>query len=156
MSINRTNANYNPQRFSPPYRPVAKRFVNSTRQELALTYRAVPYLIDYALSIWAERKRDAEYAIYQIMTRFNPLAEWVVESEFGRSVVQAHFQGFVDSSDVDTPAEEVAKVRYDINIQVEGFLPLPERIVPTILGRVGVIRDVRGNFLENIKFGEAE
>ena len=103
--------------------------------------REYPVLIDYALALWAERKRDIEYITYQIITRFNPLARWVVEDEWMCGDIHATLESCTDSSDIDIDANQLAKVRYDINITIEGWLPLPGRITPTVLGRATSLED---------------
>lgn len=149
MSINRTGWRFNPQKFSPPHIPMRRRFANPEGSRVVLTYRPWPALIDYTLSVWTERKRDMEYIMYDIMTRFHPLAEFVVDDEAGlRGSVQMLFGDATDNSDIDIGAEEQAKVRYDVNVTIEGWLPLPEKILPTVLGRVTTLHDITGQFLE--------
>jgi hypothetical protein len=50
--------------------------------------------------------------------------------------------------DDDVPAEQRANKRYDYSISMEGWLPLPEKIVPSILGRVFSLREGTGIALE--------
>lgn len=149
MSINRTGWRFNPQKFSPPYINMGRRFINNDGSRMALTYRPWPALIDYNLSVWTERKRDMEYVAYQIQTRFNPLAEFRIEDESGlRGYVQLRFGEVTDNSDIDIGAEELAKVRYDFGVTMEGWLPLPEKILPTTLGKVMSLHEMNGRFLE--------
>lgn len=152
-SINRGTVRFNEQKYSPPVHPIARRY-NAEKTRVTKTFRPWPCLIDYDLSIWSERKRDAEYIIYQILTRMNPLAEFVVEDDYIRGNVQVRFGDYTDNSDIDIAGDERAKVRYDVNITIEGWLPLPEQTVPTVLGRVGEVKDFNLNsFLESLRFG---
>lgn len=149
LSINRTAWRFNVQKFSPPYIPMSRRFANPDGSRIVLTYRPWPALIDYTLSFWTERKRDMEYIMHQIIIRFNPLAEFRVDDEAGlRGNVQMRLGEMTDNSDIDIGAEELAKVRYDVNITIEGWLPLPEKILPTALGRVVSMHDRDGTFLD--------
>ncbi len=150
LSINRTGMKYNPEKFSPPYAPYTWRFADREGRKIIQTYRPWPALIDYTLSLWGERKRDNEYVAYQILTRCNPLGEFVVDDGQLRGAVQVRFNGATDNSDVDIGADELAKVRYDMEITIEGWLPLPEKIVPSVLGKVGVLHEFAGDFLEVI------
>lgn len=149
MSINRTGWRFNPEKFSPPHHPMTRRFANNEGSRIILTYRPWPALIDYQLSIWTERKRDMEYIMHQILTRFNPLGEFIVDDESGlRGSVQIRFGDSTNNSDIDIGAEELAKVRYDITITLEGWLPLPEKVLPTVLGKVATLHEITGEFLD--------
>ena len=148
MSINRGAANRYEDKYSPPFHAMRTRFVDKTGSRAANTFRPVPYLIDYTLTIWAEHKKDAELATYQINTRFHPLAEFVVEDEHLKGNVIMRFNGWKDSSDKDVDAETRPNIRYDIDITMEGWLPLPEKLVPTILGKVITMKEITGEFLQ--------
>lgn len=150
MSINRTSWRFNPDKFSPPYINMTRKFTtDNDGSRMVLTYRPWPALIDYGLSIWTERKRDIEYIIYQIQTRFHPLAEFSIDDEGGlRGTVIMKMNDITNNSDIDIGAEELAKVRYDISLTMEGWLPLPEKILPTVLGKVGSFHEIDGAFLE--------
>lgn len=145
MSINRASFEFNPQKFSQSYVPVNMTYTNVEGSRAKLTYRPYPALINYELSLWAERKDHAEYALYQIILRFHGgLAEF--KTDFGTIVGSTilSFNGWNDASDVDQSPEELAKVRYDLSITAESWIPLPEKLVPTILGRVQTVEDVDG------------
>jgi len=154
MSINRTGWRWDATRFSPPYIEMTRRFANRDGSRVAKIYRPWPCMVDYAFSIWAERKRDAEYAHFQIVTRFHPLIEIQVAFPTLRGNIRGKIGEITDNSDIDIGAEELAKVRYDINSTWECFLPLPEQVVPTILGRVGIYADSSGEILDVAEFGE--
>jgi len=136
ISISRTGQNYNPDKFTPPYRPLRRRFVNSAKTMVALSYRPVPYIVDYTLNIWSEHKRDAEYALYQILTRFNPLAELAVTDDHNFGYVQMKLISSSDTSEKEASAEQHAKVKYEISYSAEAWLSLPEKVMPTIVGTV--------------------
>jgi hypothetical protein len=152
ISINRTGAEWNPQKFSPAYHPMRMRFLDSDGSRIKFVYRPQPYMIEYQISIWAERKRDAEYIQYDIMTRFNPLAVIEVGDEHINGPLTLSFNGMTDSSDIEMGADDVPKIRYDISISAEGWLPIPtSKIVPSVLGRVTTLNDEdTGDILESI------
>lgn len=141
ISISRTGSRYNPNKFSPPYMPLRKRFVNKQRTRVALIYRPVPHFVDYTLSIWAEHKRDAEFTLYQILLRFNPLAEIRVSDDHTIGNVQMAFDSYSDNSDKEATAEQHAKVMYEVTYTAEAWLSLPEKVVPTILGPVATAKE---------------
>jgi translation initiation factor IF-1 len=151
MSVNRGSATYNSEKFSPPKHLMSRRFVDNTGSRIAAAFRPVPYLIEYSLTIWAEHKRDAEYATYQINTRFNPLAEFVIEDEHLKGTVILRWNDWTDSSDKDVEADIRPNVRYDLSITAEGWLPLPEKLLPTVLGRVTTISEEDGTALQNLQ-----
>jgi hypothetical protein len=155
MSINRTGLRWDQTRYSPPFIPMTRHFTVRDGSRMALVYRPWPCLVDYALAIWAERKRDAEYALYQIITRFNPFAETMVEFDTLKGHIRGKLGEVTDSSDIDIGAEELPKVRYDITTTWEAWLPLPEKVVPTILGRVGIVVEDSGVILDIAEFNES-
>jgi len=143
-SVNRTGLRGNPERRTPaeaaPH--FYRRFADSDKTRMVVSPREFSVLIDYTLSIWAERKRDMEFIIYQMITRFNPVAQWTVEDEFMVGDITATWEGTTDNSDIDIDANQLAKVRYDTEIKIEGWLPLSGRIVPTVLGRVQTLDEL--------------
>jgi len=142
MAIRRENDEHNPQKYSPAHTHyMAKRFLDTEGTKIALTYRPVPALINYSLSVWAEHKRDLEYIHYQIRTRFNPAAEFLVEDEYIRGSVFLRYNGMNSSIDDEMPADQRSNKRYDYSITMEGWLPLPEKVVPSILGRVVTLKE---------------
>jgi hypothetical protein len=151
LSVNRTAWRRNEQKFSPPYIPMTRKMAKTDGSRMVLTYRPWPCLIDYTLSFWTERKRDMEYIMQQVLIRFNPLAEFKVQDEGGLvGNVQMRLGECTDNSDIDIGAEDLAKVRYDVNITIEGWLPLPEKVLPTVLGKVATLHDQDGKFLEGL------
>jgi len=155
MSINRTGWRFDPMRFSPPYLEMTRRFVHKDGSRVSMAFRPQPYLIDYTFSIWGERKRDVEYPMYDIITRFNPFAETSVEFNTMKGNIRGKLGEVTDNSDIDIGAEELPKVRYDITSTWEAWLPLPEKVMPTILGRVGIFSEFTGEILDVINFDES-
>lgn len=149
ISISRTAHEYNPQKFTPPYLPIRKNFVAPDRSRVALHYRPVPYLVNYTINIWSEHKRDAEYLAAQVNTRFNPLAEVRLSDGVNMGNVQMRYGNWTDDSEKEAEAEQHAKIKYQVNFIAEAWLPLPEKIVPTILGRHVAVDEtfVRSNHL---------
>ncbi len=85
--------------------------------------------------------------MYQILTRFNPLAEFRMSDEKLEGNVQLRFGGSQDASDKEAGYDQNANVRYEVTMTAEAWLPLPEKIVPTVLGRVAVLRERVGEIL---------
>lgn len=144
-SINRLSYDFNPDKFSPPYLAMTKRYTSNRMDRVALVYRPVPYLVEYEMIIWSEFKRDIDTILYQITTRFNPLAEFTMYDQHLVGNVQLRFGGASDSSDKETGHDQKANVRYELRMTAEAWLPLPERIVPTILGHSTVLREKIGD-----------
>ena len=146
-SLDRTGHEFNPQKFSPQHHAMTARYLSRRGNLAAKVYRPVPFLVSYTMIIWAEHKRDADYILYQVLTRFNPLAEFrMFDGKLGGSV-QLRFSGSTDASDKETGHDEHAKVRYEANIVAEAWLPLPEKIVPTVLGQIQVMKENLGQTL---------
>lgn len=137
MAISRGSHQYNPEKFNPPHHHMRRRYLGDKRVQL--TFRPVPWLVEYTLTIWAETKRDAEYAIHQILTRYNPLAEFVVSDGHIRGTVTLRFGSCNDTSDKEASPEQLAKVKYELATTAEAWLSLPEQVVPTVLGTLGGI-----------------
>lgn len=146
-AISRDAFNFNPQKFSPPYHAMTARWLSTRGNLAAKVFRPVPFLVDYTITIWAEHKRDAEYILYQVLTRFNPLAEFRMFDGKLEGNVQLKMSGANDASDKETGHDQYAKVRYEISLAAEAWLPLPEKIVPTVLGHVISLRDTVGEIL---------
>jgi hypothetical protein len=123
------------------------RYLNTDGSLAAKQFRPVPYMVNYEMGVWAEHKRDAEYILYQVLTRFNPLAE--LRMYDGKIVgnVQMKLTSSSDSSDKEIANDSNAKVKYDYAFSCEAWLPLPEVVVPTVLGSVRVISETSGQIL---------
>ena len=141
LAITRTGESPDSKRFSPPYGSVAKKYKNNGRR-VELIYRPNPYLIDYSLEIWTEYKSDAEFAVYSILSRFNPLASFYLNDVTGLSLeVVMKIMSSTDNSDLESDLETHAKIKKTINIQVEGWLPLATKVVPTILSKPTSVKE---------------
>lgn len=139
MSISRGGHEYWAEKYSPPLHPIMVVYRNAARTMAEKVYRPVPYLVDYTLAIWSETKRDAEHAVYQIISRFNPLAQFTASDGHICGGVPVRFGGFTDASDKDVPADQHAKIKYEVTCKAEAWLPLPTELHPTIVGRVSSI-----------------
>jgi hypothetical protein len=146
-ALSREGHEFNPEKFSPPYHAMTARYVSRRGDLAAKVFRPVPFLVEYNLTIWAEHKRDAEHILYQILTRFNPLAEFRMFDGKLEGNVQLRFGGSQDASDKEAGYDQHANVRYEVTTTAEAWLPLPEKIVKTILGRVTVLKERLGEIL---------
>jgi len=146
-AVSRTSHEFNSQKFSPAYHAMTARYLSTRGNLAARVYRPVPFNVEYEVTIWAEHKRDAEYIIYQILTRFNPLAEFRMFDGKLEGNVQLLYKGCVDASDKETGFDQQASVRYEVTVTAEAWLPLPEKVVPTVLGQVNTFRETVGEIL---------
>lgn len=146
-AISRESHEFNPEKYSPRYHAMTARYLSSRGDQAAKVYRPVPFLVDYKIILWAESKRDAEYIMYQVLTRFNPLAEFRMFDGKIEGNIQLRFGGSTDASDKETGYDQYAKVRYEVQTTAEAWLPLPEQIVPTVLGRVVTLKERVGEIL---------
>lgn len=142
LSITRTSENYDNKRYTPPINPIARHMLCKGRKS-ELVYRPAPYLIDYVLEIWAEHKSDAEYALFAIMAKLNPIGSYFMEEPsmgFTHEVI-VNPGGTTDNSDLESDSETRAQIKKAINIQVEGWLPTPTKVVPNVLATPVSIRE---------------
>jgi hypothetical protein len=144
-SISRISHEFNPQKFSSPAAAIARRYTSTRMDRVALIRRPVPFLVKYTLTVWASYKNEADYALEQILPRFNPLAEFVMCDQHMRGSVQLRFEGSSDTSEKEAGFDQKAKTRYEFSMTAEAWLPLPELIVPTILGRVTSVKELSTN-----------
>lgn len=147
-AIDRTGHEFNAAKYSPnTTHPMAIRYP-SRRGDLAIQiFRPVPFLVNYNLLVWAERKRDADYILYQVLTRFNPLAEFRMYDGHLQGTVTLRYNGSSDTSDKEVGADQYANVRYEVSFIAEAWLPLPERTVKTVLGQINLIQERIGEIL---------
>jgi len=141
-SLNRGDHEYNPEKFSPPYLAMRHRYTSNRMDRVAKIYRPVPYLVHYTMSVWSAWKRDAEYILYQVLTRFNPMAEFTMYDGHIQGNVQLRFEGSADASEKEAGFDQRAKVRYEYRMVAEAWLPLPETIVPTVLGHANIVSEL--------------
>lgn len=141
MAIKRENSTFHAEKFSPEGHYTSMRYLGVDRSRIAGAFRPVPALITYTCSTWAEHKKDLEIINYQFLRKFNPAAEFVIEDEHLRGSV---FMKCDDSSclvDDEVPPDQRQNKRMDYRITIEGWLPLPEKFVPTILGQVVCLKE---------------
>ena len=146
-TISRDSMEFNPEKYSPVYHSMGFRYVNSSGTKAAKFFRPVPYLVKYTITVWTEFKRDAEYILYQLVTRYNPIAEFKMNDGHISGGVQLRFDSVSDTSDKEMGFDQQANVRYELSTTAEAWLPLPEKIVPTVLGTVGNVKEVVGDIL---------
>jgi len=149
-ALSRESHEFNPEKFSPAYHAMTARYITTRGNLAAKVYRPVPFLVEYNLTIWAEHKRDAEYILYQILTRYNPLAEFRMFDGKLEGNVQLHYGGSHDASDKEAGYDQHANVRYEISTTAEAWLPLPEKIVPTVIGRMTVLKERVGEIATDL------
>lgn len=150
-ALDRASVDFNPERYSPPVLSMATRFLNSGRTKIARVFRPQPVLVPYTLIIWAAHKRDVEHILFQILPRFNSgMAEFRMTDGHISGNVQLQYKGCNDVSDKEVGFNQDANIRYEVSMVAEAWLPLPEKVVPTILGKIGTLRDEPGSFIEEM------
>lgn len=159
ISINRGNAQPNRNKSHPVEYPISWNYINNSSQA-RLGFAAQAWLIEYAITIWANQKVDAENIIRQITDRFDHgLQDRVrieTENHFGQAIIEMQSINF--SGDIEPDSETQPKVRYDIPFKVEAWVPRKTITVPTILGQIVAIKEQStneflsiDNFLSSIK-----
>lgn len=146
-AVSREGHEFNAEKFSPTFHAMTARYLSSRGNMAAKVFRPVPFLVDYKLIVWTERKRDAEYILFQVLTRFNPLAEFRMFDGKIEGNVQLRYGGSTDASDKETGFDQHANVRYEMTVTAEAWLPLPEKIMPTVLGRATILKEQLGEIL---------
>lgn len=148
-SLDRTGFEFNPNKYSPnTTHPMAIRYP-SKRGDLAIkVFRPMPFLVNYTMAVWTERKRDMEFILYQVGTRFNGgLAEFRMFDGHLQGTVTLSLGNAQDASDKEAGYDQHANVRYEITMIAEAWLPLPERVVKTVLGRPSLLKERLGSVL---------
>jgi hypothetical protein len=136
ISISRGDHTFNAEQFSPAYIAIARQYANPQFTRVREYFRPVPFKVSYTLTIWSEFKRDAEHTLYQIISRFNPICEFRTTDNHINGMVQLFMDSSRDSSDKEMPADQVAKIRYEVSMSTHAWLSLPTKTTATILGRV--------------------
>ncbi len=149
-AISREGHEFNPQKFSPAYHPMQVRYLNSRGTLAAQIFRPVPFIVSYNLTIWAEHKRDVEYILHQTLVRFNPMAEFRMFDGKIAGNVQLQFGGSTDASDKEVGFDQSATVRHEVMMKAEAWLPLPELVGKTVLGKSITIREQVGKLLSEV------
>lgn len=149
-SLNRSKESFNKDRFSPAYLSMDIRYPTKRGNLAALVYRPTPWLVEYTLSVWAEHKRDAEHIKFQILNRFNPLAIFHMFDGHLQGDVTIRFGDASDVSDKEATFDQHRMIKYDYTMTAEAWLPLPERVIPTVLGTVVSVRDQLGSLFERV------
>lgn len=146
-AISRDSHDFNEMKFSPSYHAMGVRYVNGNYSQAVKIFRPVPFKVAYSFILWAEHKRDMEHIIFQILPRFNSLAEFRMYDGKLSGNVQLQYGGMSDASDKESGSDQQASVRYEVNMTAEAWLPLPEVLTPTVLGRPTVIKEITGDIL---------
>lgn len=146
-AVDRGSHEFNKEKYSNTKLPMDIRYPTSRGNLAVKVFRPVPFLVDYKLTVWGERKRDADHVLYQVLTRFNPLAEFRIFDGKLQGTVVLRYGGCQDASDKEVGADQSANVRYEISMTAEAWLPLPEVVVPTVLGHVQSLKEQYGSLL---------
>jgi len=136
ISIKRESWEFGRDRWIPPYLPMWREFTDGSRRRMRLVYHPIPFDVSYEMNIWSEFKHDAEYISSDVTRRCCPMGMFVVEDEYITQNVRVTVNSVSDSSDVDIDAKTKPKINYSISMKVEYSIPIHEKVVPTVLGKV--------------------
>ena len=142
LAISRKNESFDSKRYTPPIKNIYRHMLCNGKKSESV-YRSVPYLIDYTLEIWSEHKSDAEYALYAIISKLNPIGSFFIEEpNMGLShEVIIHPKGSSDESDLESDNENRPQIKKSINITMEGWLPTPTKVTSNILAKPLAIKE---------------
>jgi hypothetical protein len=127
---------------------MALKYASRRGDKAIKVFRPVPFLVEYKLIVWTERKRDMEHILYQVLTRYNPMAEFRMFDGHLVGNVQLRYGGAIDTSDKEIGHDQHANVRYEVSTTAEAWLPLPEQVCKTVLGKVSLLQERSGAVLE--------
>jgi hypothetical protein len=133
-SIARSNFTWDKERYAPPFHPMAYRYVNGEGSAVALVYKPTPVLVNYTLTVVSETKRDDGYVMTTVMRRFQSgVIEFIVKDGHTNYVARGNFDGGDNQTEgrLDDGARGFIVTAY--KMVVEAYLPLPERVLPTVL-----------------------
>jgi hypothetical protein len=152
LAISRKSENYDPKRYTPPIKHIYRHILcNGKKSELL--YRPSPFLIEYSLEIWSEHKAEAEYALYSIISKLNPVGSYFIEEPSMKMSLEVilHPKGSADESDLESDSENRAQVKRSINLTMEGWLPVPSKEVSNILAKPIAIKEGIGKNIDEVK-----
>lgn len=152
LAITRTNEDFDNKRYSPPLRPIFRHMLKNGKKS-ELVYRPVPYIISYSIDLMAEHKREAEHALYAIISKINPIGSYFMEEpSMGIShEVIIHPGTNTDASDLEADSNTRAYVKKVITVTMEGWLPTPTKVVPNILAKPLFIKEGIGRTSDEVK-----
>lgn len=141
ISIKRDSWKFDGTRYHPPFHPYIRQYTDDSKRRMRLIYRPIPFSIEYSISIWCEYKQDAEYINTNILKRSSPQGIFYVQDEIMKQIVRVVHNSSSDNSDIEI-VKDRAKVMYDMSITADYAIPINEKIVPTVLGRVVSIKEM--------------
>jgi hypothetical protein len=106
--------------------------------EWRLYFKSLPYDLNYSISLWHKEEFEAEYADYDILSRFRPLS--YVQANGADSPI--HIESISDSSELEPGVAADRRLRRTYSIRVEGWLPLPWEQVSRIENISSTLTDV--------------
>ncbi len=139
---------FNQEKYSLPYYPMAIRNLNNCRTKVAKIFRPTPILVNYTLTIVAESKRDMGIIQTHLLRRFNPYAELMVDDGRISGAVQLYFKGANTTTELEVPFDQDGINTWELSFQADTWIPLPEMVVPTVRGVVSVWRESCGNNID--------
>ena len=134
ISLSRTGHRFFDEYYTPPYLPMRKVYTDRSKSRMRMLYKPIPYVVSYTMNIWTEHKHDADAITSQILTRVSPVAQYYADDGQLVGPVIIKYGGLSDQTDKEVGADQHAKVKYEVTLEVEAWLSLPTVETPTILG----------------------
>lgn len=153
LAISRKSESYDSNRYTPPINHIYRHMICNGRKSEAV-FRPVPFLIDYTLEIWSEHKSDAEYALYAMVSKLNPIGSFFIEEPnmaISHEIIVHPKGGSVDESDLESDGDSRPQIKKSMNITVEGWLPTPTKITPNILSKPFAVKEGIGRTTDEVK-----
>lgn len=132
---------FNPEKYSLPWYPMAVRYLNNCRTKVAKVFRPVPVLVNYKLVVITTSKRDMGIIQTHLMRRFNPYAELMVDDGRISGAVQLYYKGANTTTELEVPFDQDQTQTWELSFQADTWIPLPELVTPTVRGIVAVWRE---------------
>lgn len=149
ISINRGESSPNKSKSTPTAMPVSWTYVNNLKNA-RLSFAPQAWTIAYTVTVWANQKTDAENIIRQITDRFDHgLQDRIrieTENHVGQAIIEMKSVSY--TGDIEVDSETQPKIRYDISLSLEAWVPRKTVSVPTILGEIISIKEEGGQFLD--------
>lgn len=134
ISFTLTGAEFDFDRFKPSSLLFSKQQVGDRWQ---LGKRAMPWELNYNVSVWTKFYEDLDIIGYYLMSRFTPKSYLLVN---GRAS-EVSFTGHSDNSDLEPGVDEDRKLRHDYQFKVDAWMSLPFTEVGSVQRAIVVLQD---------------
>lgn len=126
ISFTMTGLSFEQSRFRPTYLPFHKTNLGDGRWQLQP--RAMPWEINYNVTVWARFYETLDLVSYALMSRFTPKSYLLVNG----IASQIDMMGHNDSSTLEPGADQDRILRHDYQFKVDAWMLMPYREVGSI------------------------